>query len=93
MAASIGLSMMREERDGRDGNRNRLRGMGDVDLKAQANVFLNYDSGPFHANAAVHQTLAERRGTGVDLSVGYDLLADRDDLVRADVGVSYANRS
>jgi hypothetical protein len=47
----------------------------------------------FHANAAVHQTLAERRGTGVDLSVGYDLLADRDDLVRADEGVSYANRS
>jgi outer membrane scaffolding protein for murein synthesis (MipA/OmpV family) len=94
MAASIGASGSRRERDNRDGNRfNRLQGMGDIDAKLQANVFLNYDNGPFHVNTAVHQTLAQRRGTGVDVSAGYDLLAEHDDLVRADVGMSYANRS
>lgn len=94
MAASIGASQSRQERDNRDGNRfNRLQGMGDIDAKLQANVFLNYDNGPFHVNTAVRQTLAKRRGTGVDVSAGYDLLAEHDDLVRADVGMSFANRS
>jgi len=94
MAASIGASGSRRERDNRDGTRfNRLKGMGDIDAKLQANIFLNYDNGPFHVNTAVGQTLAKRRGTEVDVSVGYDLLAEHDDLVRADVGMSYANRS
>jgi outer membrane scaffolding protein for murein synthesis (MipA/OmpV family) len=93
MAASIGASMGRKESDAKHSRLNRLRGMGDVEVGAQANLFLNYDSGPFHVNTAVHQVLAGRRGTGVDLSVAYDLLSDRDDLVRADVGISYANRS
>jgi outer membrane protein len=99
MAASIGASPMRRERDGTEDNAalgakgNRLRGMGDVGAKFQGNVFLNYDSGPFHAGAELHQTLAARRGTGVDLTAAYDLVAKHDDLVRLSADVSYANRS
>jgi len=93
MAASIGTSMGRAERDGKGDGRNRLRGMGDVNVKAQANLFLNYDSGAFHVNAGVHQTLASRRGTSADLAVAYDLMADKDDLLRADIGIAYANRN
>jgi outer membrane scaffolding protein for murein synthesis (MipA/OmpV family) len=95
MAVSLSPTMARYENDGIDGNvaRGRLRGMGDVHAKAQANVFLNYDSGPFHVSTAVRQTLASRRGTSADLSVGYDLVAAHDDLLRAEVGFSYANRT
>jgi outer membrane scaffolding protein for murein synthesis (MipA/OmpV family) len=66
--------------------------MGDVGVKAQANLFLNYDGGPFHANAALRQTLAGRRGTELDLSASYDLYADQDNLVRLVAGIAYANR-
>lgn len=91
MAASIGAAAGRKESDARHSRLNRLRGMGDVDDAAQANLFLNYDSGPLHVNTAVHQVFAGRRGTSADLSVAYDLLSGRDDLVRADIGISYAN--
>jgi outer membrane scaffolding protein for murein synthesis (MipA/OmpV family) len=67
--------------------------MGDINAKVAANLFLNYDGGPFHANAELHQTLAARRGTELALTAGYDLLADADNLVRASAGLSYANRS
>lgn len=92
MAASIGPSMMRREKDGEDGNTNRLKGMGDVNVRAQANLFLNYDRGPFHSTVALHQTLGSRHGTEVDVEGSYDLHADRDNLVRASAGFAYANR-
>ncbi len=92
MAASIGPSMMRREKNGEDGDTNRLKGMGNVNVKPQANLFLNYDSGPFHGTVALHQTLASRHGTRIDVEGSYDLLADRDNLVRASAGFSYANR-
>lgn len=92
MAASVGPSMTRREKDGEDGNTNRLKGMGNVNVRPQANLFLNYDRGPFHGSVALHQTLASRHGTGIDVEAGYDLLADRTDLVRASAGFAYANR-
>lgn len=93
MAASLGASGSRRDEDGDHDGRNTLRGMGDINAKVQANLFLNYDGGPFHANAALHQTLAARRGTSLDLSVGYDLFADEANLVRATAAVSFGNRS
>ena len=48
---------------------------------------------PIDNIAADHGIKAKRRGTGIDVSAGYDLLAEHDDLVRADVGMAYANRS
>jgi MipA family protein len=93
MAASLGPSGSRREKDGEDGDLNRLRGMGDVGVRAQANLFANYDTGPYHASVGLHQTLGSRRGTGLDVIGSYDLHADRDNLVRASAGFSYANRS
>lgn len=93
MAASLGVSPSRREKDGDHDHPNRLRGMGDVDAKAQANLYLNYDNGPFHVNAGLHQTLASRRGTSLDLTVGYDLYADPNNLIRASAAAVYANRS
>lgn len=92
MAASIGPSMARREKDGEDGNTNRLKGMGNVNVRPQANLFLNYDRGPFHGTVSLHQTLASRHGTEVDVEASYDLLANRTDLVRASAGFAYANR-
>lgn len=93
MAASLGPSRSRREKDGEDDGRNRLLGMGNVNVKPQANLFLNYDTGPFHASVGLHQTLNARRGTEVDVLGSYDLHADRNNLVRASAGFSYANRS
>lgn len=90
-AASLGASAARDESAGRDGARNRLRGMGDVHSKGVANLFLNYDGGPYHGGLAVRQTLAERRGTQVDVLGKYDLLATPADLVQASAGFTYAN--
>ena len=92
MAASIGPSMMRHEKDGEDGSTNRLKGMGNVNVRPQANLFLNYDKGPFHSTVALHQTLGSRHGTELDVEGSYDLHADRENLVRASAGFAYANR-
>lgn len=92
MSASLGPSRARREKSGKDGDRNRLRGMGDIDVRPQANLFLNYDTGPFHATLGIHQTLGGRDGTEVTVLGSYDLLADRTNLVRASAGFSYANR-
>ena len=92
MAASIGPSMMRREKDGEDGNTNRLKGMGDVNVRPQANLFLNYDKNAFHSTVALHQTLGSRHGTELEVEGSYDLLADRENLVRATAGFAYANR-
>jgi len=93
MATSLSASPSRREKDAASDPVNRMNGMGDVNAKVQANLFLNYDNGPFHANAALGQTLAARRGTQLDLSVGYDLFADPNNLVRATAGMVYANRN
>lgn len=92
-AASLGGTGERRESDGKDGDRNRLSGMGKVANKARANVFVNYDAGAWHAAVELHQTLAERRGTQVDVIGKYDALATGADLVQAFAGFSYANRS
>lgn len=93
MAASLSPSRSRRETTGEDDGRNPLRGMGDVNAKPQANLFLNYDTGPFHTSVALRQTLSARRGTEVDVLGSYDLHADSNNLVRATAGFSYANRS
>jgi outer membrane scaffolding protein for murein synthesis (MipA/OmpV family) len=93
MAASLGPSYGRREKDGDNDGTNRLRGMGDVSVRPQANLFLNYDTGPYHASVGLHQTLSSRRGTSIDVTGSYDLLANRDNLVRATAGFTYANRS
>jgi outer membrane scaffolding protein for murein synthesis (MipA/OmpV family) len=67
--------------------------MGDVGLRPQANLLLNYDQGPYHASVGMHQTLGSRSGTGVDVIGSYDLHADRDNLVRASAGFSWANHT
>ncbi|MBI3285847.1 MAG: MipA/OmpV family protein [Burkholderiales bacterium] len=93
MAASIGGSDSRNESDGDSNGRNRLQGMGDVKLRAAANLFVNYDAGLFHVNAGLHQTLGERRGTSVDLTGRYDVLASKTDLVQVSAGLMYANKT
>lgn len=92
-AASVGASGWRKESYGKNDTHNRLTGMGDVDPRVQANLFLNYDMGPFHVNTAVHQTLADRRGTSVNVTGRYDLLSSKTDLVELSGGFSYANKT
>ena len=93
MAASLGPSRSRREKNGEDGDRNPLRGMGNINVRPQANLFLDYNNGPFHVGTVLRQTLDARRGTEVDVFGSYTLLASRNDLVRAAAGFSYANRS
>ena len=91
-AASISTSGWRKESYGKNNTRNRLKGMGDIDAEAQANLFLNYDLGAFHVNTAVHQTLGDRRGASVDVTGRYDLLSSKTDLVELTGGFSYFNK-
>jgi outer membrane protein len=91
-SASLGVSGGRKEKDGDDNHPNRLLGMGDVGNRAQANLYLNYDQGPFHATAGLHQVLSSHRGAALDLTGRYDLYATKTDLVQASAGLTYANR-
>ena len=91
-AASIGINGGRQESYGKNNGHNRLTGMGDLDPRAQANLFLNYDAGVFHVNTSLHQTLGDRRGTSMDVSGRYDLLATKTDLVELTGGFSYFNK-
>lgn len=91
-AASIGASGWRKESFGKDNSHNRLKGMGDIDPEAQANLFLNYDNGAYHVSTGLHQTLGDRRGTSADVTARYDLLATKTDLVELTGGFSYANK-
>lgn len=91
-AAGIGASGWRKESYGKNNSHNRLKGMGDVDPEAQANLFINYDDGAFHVSTGLHQTLGDRRGSSVDVTGRYDLLATKTDLVELTGGFSYANK-
>ena len=91
-AASIGINGGRQESYGKNNGHNRLTGMGDIDPRAQANLFLNYDAGALHVNTGLHQTLGDRRGTSVSVSGRYDLLATKTDLVELTGGFSYFNK-
>lgn len=92
-AASVGPSNWRKESFGKNDTHNRLTGMGDVDLRAQANLFLNYDAGVFHLNTALHQTMGDRHGTSIDVVGRYDALSTKTDLVELLAGFSYADKS
>lgn len=92
-SASLNATGMRREKDGRHDGINRLQGMGDIDPHLALNLLLNYDAGPWHAAAKLATTPGSRYGTGLTLSGGYDLHNDRDNLVRASVGASWANSS
>jgi MipA family protein len=91
-AISLSDSARRRAPTGDDGPA-RLRGMGDIDSHEQLNVFLNYDSGPFHAETELSQVLAGRHQTTLSLSGKYDLFASSTDLVQAGAAASYANRN
>ena len=91
-AASIGVDGGRQESYGKNNAHNRLIGMGDIDPRAQANLFLNYDDGAFHVNTSLHQTLGDRRGTTMSATGRYDLLANKTDLVELTGGFSYFNK-
>lgn len=91
-AASIGIDGGRQESYGKNSTHNRLAGMGDLDPRAQANLFLNYDAGAFHVNTSLRQTLGDRRGTSVTVSGRYDLLTTKTDLVELMGGFSYFNK-
>lgn len=95
VAASVGPSGFRKESAGDNENntRNRLRGMGDVNMRAQANLFVNYDNGPFHVNTALRQTLGDRRGTEVDVIGRYDVYSTKQDLVQLSGGFAYGNKT
>jgi outer membrane scaffolding protein for murein synthesis (MipA/OmpV family) len=93
VSASLGPGRSRRESDGEDDGHNRLQGMGNVNTAAQANVFVNYDSGPFHASTVLRQTLSARRGTELGVEASYDVVVTRDDLVQLSGGFAYANRS
>lgn len=93
VAGSIGASGSRSESDGDSSGRNRLKGMGDVKLRATANIFVNYDNGPFHVNLGLHETLGERHGFSADLIGRYDVLASKTDLVQVSAGLTVADKS
>ncbi len=92
-AASIGGSGMRKESYGDNDGHNRLRGMGDVHLRAQANLFVNYDAGAFHVNAGLHQTLGDRHDASADIVGRYDIYASNTDLVDVSAGFGVANKN
>jgi len=91
-AMSLDGSGQRREKHGAHDGINRLRGMGDIDSRLRANLLLNYDNGPLHGSAKLSRTLGSRHDTALDLTVGYDLHNDRDNLVRASAGLTWGNR-
>ncbi|HTD06793.1 MipA/OmpV family protein [Undibacterium sp.] len=94
VAASLGPSGSRKQSAGdNDNGRNRLQGMGEIGTRAQANLFVNYDSGPFHVNTALRQTLGDRRGTEVDVIGRYDAYSTKQDLVQLSAGFAYGNKT
>lgn len=93
VAASLGASRSRREHDGSADTNNLLSGMGDVTPRAQANLFGNYDSGPYHVSASLMRELGNRDGVEFELSGLYDVVAARHDLVQLYAGVDYANQA
>ena len=93
IAASLGASRSRLERDGDADSHNRLRGMGDVTPRAQANLFVNYDAGPYHAFAWLQRELGNRDGVEFQLTGLYDTVSSKIDLVQLYAGIDYANQA
>ena len=93
IAASLGASRSRYERDGNSDAHNRLTGMGDVTPRAQANLFVNYDSGPYHAFTWLQRELGNRDGVECQLTGLYDLVSSKIDLVQLYAGLDYANKA
>lgn len=91
-AASLGASGARNESFGDNDGHNRLSGMGDVKVRAQGNLFVNYDSGPFHVNAGLHQTFGDRHDTSADVVARYDVYASKTDLVDVSAGIGFGDR-
>lgn len=91
-AASLGASGARKESFGDNNGHNRLRGMGDVEVRAQGNLFLNYDAGAFHVNAGLHQTFGDRHDTSADVVARYDVYASKTDLVDVSAGIGFGDR-
>ncbi|MES2297082.1 MAG: MipA/OmpV family protein [Pseudomonadota bacterium] len=91
-AISIGASGGRRAPNSDERLDSRLHGMGDVSSYAQLRGFLNYDNGPYHAEAQLRQTLAGRNETSIGLGAKYDIFASSTDLVQAATSVGFANR-
>lgn len=91
-AASLGASGARKESFGDNDGRNRLTGMGDVKVRAQGNLFLNYDAGAFHVNAGLHQTFGDRHDTSLDVVARYDVYASKTDLIDVSAGIGFGDR-
>jgi outer membrane protein len=92
-AGSLGVSRSRTEQSGSADSPNRLSGMGDVPPKAQANLFANYDAGPYHAYAWLQQELGDRNGIDLEMAGLYDLISTRQDLAQLYAGFDYANQT
>ncbi len=92
-AASLGASRSRFETEGSADTHNRLTGMGDVSPRAQANLFGNYDSGPYHVSALLQRELGNRSGVEFALSGLYDVISSQTDLTQLYAAVDYANQS
>ncbi len=93
VAASLGASRSRREQDGSADNHNRLSGMGDVSPRAQANLFGNYDAGPYHVSAWLQRELGNRNGVEFQLAGLYDVVSSGHDLVQLYAGLDYANQA
>jgi outer membrane protein len=93
VAASLGASRSRREQDGSADSNNLLSGMGDVTPRAQANLFVNYDAGPYHVTALLMRELGNRSGVELELSGLYDIVSSGHDLVQLYAGLDYANRA
>ena len=92
-AVSLGASRSRFERDGNADTHNRLSGMGDVSPRVQANLFGNYDSGPYHVSAWLQRELGNRSGVEFQLAGLYDVVASGHDLAQLYGGIDYANQA
>lgn len=93
LAASLGASRSRREQDGSADNHNRLSGMGEVSPRAQANLFGNYDAGPYHVSALLQRELGNRSGVEFQLAGLYDVVFSELDLVQLYAGFEYANQT
>jgi outer membrane scaffolding protein for murein synthesis (MipA/OmpV family) len=92
-AASLGASRSRREQDGSADTHNLLSGMGDVSSRAQANLFGNYDSGPYHVSAWLQRELGNRSGVEFQLAGLYDVVSSGNDLAQLYAGLDYANQA
>ena len=93
IAASLGASRSRREQDGSADSKNLLSGMGDVSPRAQANLFGNYDSGPYHVSAWLMRELGNRSGVEFELAGLYDVVSSGHDLVQLYAGLDYVNQA